>query len=180
MKNAPPQNTNGHRSPSQHPDIPRDPALQDPSLKPLVPAQAILSRTRETKILLSIDGDGIRGLSALLLVESLVNAICVKLGQRLDCHQIFDLTGGSSLGGVIAIMLCRLRMQAHRAREAYKQIARQVYANKTDYFRYLDPHATIRGVDDSALEREVKSVVQQELGNPDEILLDGRSDSGDV
>lgn len=145
-----------------------------------MPAQAILSRTRETKILLSIDGDGIRGLSALLLVESLVNAICVKLGQRLDCHQIFDLTGGSSLGGVIAIMLCRLRMQAHRAREAYKQIARQVYANKIDYFRYLDPHATIRRVDDGALEREVKNVVQQELGNPDEILLDGRSDSGDV
>ncbi|RAR06648.1 FabD/lysophospholipase-like protein [Stemphylium lycopersici] len=180
MKNALPQNTNGHRSPSQHSDLPYDPALQDPSLKPVMPAQAILSRTRETKILLSIDGDGIRGLSALLLVESLVNAICVKLGQRLDCHQIFDLTGGSSLGGVIAIMLCRLRMQAHRAREAYKQIARQVYANKTDYFRYLDPHATIRRVDDGALEREVKNVVQQELGNPDEILLDGRSDSGDV
>ncbi|XP_014559868.1 hypothetical protein COCVIDRAFT_23847 [Bipolaris victoriae FI3] len=171
---------NGHPSPPQHAEVPCDPTLRDPSSKPVLPAQTILSRTRETKILLSIDGDGIRGLSALLLVESLVNAICVKVGQRLDSHQIFDLTGGCSLGGIIAIMLCRLRMQAHRAREAYKQIAKQVFANKRDYFKYLDPHAQVRSVDDSALEDAIKSVVRQELGNPDEILLDGRPDSGDV
>jgi hypothetical protein len=157
-----------------------DPALRDQPLNSAVPPRAILSRTRETKILLSIDGDGIRGLSALLLVESLVNAICIKVGQRLDSHQIFDLTGGSSLGGIIAIMLCRLRMQAHRAREAYKQIAKQVFENKRAYFRYLDPHAQIRNVDDSTLENEIKSVIQQELGSPDEVLLDGRPDSGDV
>jgi len=157
-----------------------DPALHDPTPNQAAPLPAILSRTRETKILLSIDGDGIRGLSALLLVESLVNAICVKVGQRLDSHQIFDLTGGSSLGGIIAIMLCRLRMQAHRAREAYKQIAKQVFDNKRAYFRYLDPHAQIQKPDDSTLENEIKSVVQQELGNPDEVLLDGRPDSGDV
>jgi hypothetical protein len=73
-------------------------------------SKVALSRRRETKILLSIDGDGVRGLSSLLLIESLVNAICVKIGQRLDPHQIFDLTGGSSLGGVIALLLCRLQM----------------------------------------------------------------------
>ena len=171
---------NGHPSPPYHTSMPSDPALQPPLSKPVVPAQPILSRTRETKILLSIDGDGIRGLSALLLVESLVNAICVKVGQRLEKHLIFHLTGGSSLGGVIAIMLCRLRMQAHRAREAYKQIAKEVFANKRDYFKYLDPHAQVRNVDDSALESAIKGVVQQELGSPDEILLDGRPDSGDV
>jgi calcium-independent phospholipase A2-gamma len=168
--------TNAHPSSSQY----IDPTLRDQSANQIPAPQAILSRTRETKILLSIDGDGIRGLSALLLVESLVNAICVKVGQRLDSHQIFDLTGGSSLGGIIAIMLCRLRMQAHRAREAYKQIAKQVFENKRDYFRYLDPHSQIRDVDDSALEKEIKNVIQQELGNPDEVLLDGRPDSGDV
>ncbi|EDU40412.1 Patatin [Pyrenophora tritici-repentis] len=166
-------------SPPQFRPITCDPAFAPPK-RAESPQKAILSRTRETKILLSIDGDGIRGLSALLLVESLVNAICVKVGQRLDSHQIFDLTGGSSLGGVIAIMLCRLRMQAYRAREAYKQIAKQVFCNKRDYFKYLDPHAHSRTVDDTALENEIKNVIQQELGNPDEILLDVRPDSGDV
>jgi patatin-like phospholipase/acyl hydrolase len=130
--------------------------------------------------LLSIDGDGIRGLSALLLIESLVNAICVKIGQRLDPHQIFDLTGGSSLGGVIAILLCRLQMQAHRAREAYKKISRQVFLNKRDFFISLDPHIPLVNGDGRALEDEIKQVIQQELGTQDERLFDGRQDSGDV
>jgi hypothetical protein len=155
-------------------------AQSDPSLQFTAQTGAILSRTRETKILLSIDGDGIRGLSALLVIESLVNAICVKVGQRLDSHQIFDLTGGCSLGGVIAIMLCRLRMQAHRAREAYKQIAKQVYLNKRDYFISLNPHAQTPNVDGMALENEIKGVIKQELGSQNELLLDGRPDSGDV
>ncbi|CAN9403394.1 unnamed protein product [Alternaria alternata] len=174
--NTHPDHTNAHPQSSQY----IDPALRDQSANPIPAPQAILSRTRETKILLSIDGDGIRGLSALLLVESLVNAICIKVGQRLDSHQIFDLTGGSSLGGIIAIMLCRLRMQAHRAREAYKQIAKQVFENKRAYFRYLDPHAQVKDVDDKALEQEIKNVIQKELGTSDEVLLDGRPDSGDV
>jgi hypothetical protein len=151
-----------------------------PPLQPAAPAGVVLSRTRETKILLSIDGDGIRGLSALLLIESLVNAICVKIGQRLDPHQIFDLTGGSSLGGVIAILLCRLQMQAHRAREAYKRISRQVYLNKRDFFVSLDPHAPLPHSDGTALENEIKAVIQQELGTQDERLFDGREGSGDV
>jgi hypothetical protein len=153
---------------------------EGPPLQPAAPQNVILSRTRETKILLSIDGDGIRGLSALLLIESLVNAICVKIGQRLDPHQIFDLTGGSSLGGVIAILLCRLQMQAHRAREAYKKISRQVYHNKKEFYISLDPHAPLPNGDGSALEGEIRQVIQQELGTQDERLFDGREDSGDV
>jgi hypothetical protein len=152
---------------------------QGPPLQPATPSTVILSRTRETKILLSVDGDGIRGLSALLLIESLVNAICVKIGQRLDPHQIFDLTGGSSLGGVIAILLCRLQMQAHRAREAYKKISRQVFLNKRDFFISLDPQAPLLG-DGTALEDEIRDIIQQELGSHDQRLYDDRQDSGDV
>jgi patatin-like phospholipase/acyl hydrolase len=153
---------------------------QGPLIQPAAPAGIVLSRNRETKILLSIDGDGVRGLSALLLVESLVNAICVKLGQRLDPHQIFDLTGGSSLGGVIAILLCRLQLQAHRAREAYKKIAKQVFLNKRGFFMSLDPQASTTNGDGQALENEIRAVVQQELGTQDERLFDPREDSGDV
>jgi hypothetical protein len=153
---------------------------QGPPLQPAATVPVVLSRTRDIKILLSIDGDGVRGLSALLLIESLVNAICVKIGQRLDPHQIFDLTGGSSLGGVIAILLCRLQMQAHRAREAYKKISRQVYLNKRDFYISLDPHAPLPNGDGSALEDEIRQVIRQELGTQDERLFDGREDSGDV
>jgi hypothetical protein len=148
-------NMHGAMAPQQaHPQ-------EAPPIQPAAPQNVVLSRTRETKILLSIDGDGVRGLSALLLIESLVNAICVKIGQRLDPHQIFDLTGGSSLGGVIAILLCRLQMQAHRAREAYKKISRQVYHNKREFYISLDPHAPLPNGDGSALENEIRQVILQ-------------------
>ena len=162
---------NGPPSLSNHPS---------PSEVPLQPVPPVLAWKRETKILLSIDGDGVRGLSTLLVIESLVNAICVKLGQRLEPHQIFDLTGGSSLGGVIAILLCRLRMEAHRAREAYKKIANQVFANKRDFFLSLDPHASPSNADGVALGQIITTVVKQELGNEDELLFNGCEETGNV
>ncbi|KAF1851083.1 FabD/lysophospholipase-like protein [Cucurbitaria berberidis CBS 394.84] len=168
------------RQPQQPQDLQHVTPPPGPYIQPAAPVGVVLSRKRETKVMLSIDGDGIRGLSALLLIESLVNAVCVKVGQRLDPHQIFDLTGGNSLGGVIAILLCRLRMQAHRAREAYKQISRQVYLNKRDFFISLHPYSQSLNVDGKALEAEIKRVIQQELGNQDELLLDLSEESGDV
>jgi hypothetical protein len=179
---AAPKHVTPPNSAKTNSDVPQQhAAAQGPPLQPAAPTGVVLSRTRETKILLSIDGDGIRGLSALLVVESLVNAICVKIGQRLDPHQIFDLTGGSSLGGVIAILLCRLQMQAHRAREAYKRISSQVFINKRDFFVSLDPNASApHGDGGAALDNEIKAVIQQELGIQDERFFDGREGSGDV
>lgn len=77
-------------------------------------------------------------------------------------------------------MLGRLRMQAHKAREAYKRIAKQVFLNKRDFFLSLDPHATTPNVDGVALEQEIKAVVKQEIGHEDERLFDGRDNLGDV
>lgn len=140
----------------------------------------ILPRIRETKILLSLDGDGVRGLSQVLLVESLVNAICTKIGAQIEPYQIFDLIGGTSLGGVFAIMLSRLRMQAHRAREAYRVIAKEVFPNKRDFFISCDPHAPPVTHDGKAVEDAIKSLVTREAGNLDALLYDQREDSSDV
>lgn len=136
---------------------------------------------RETKVLLSLDGDGVRGLSSMLLVESLVNAVCVKIGRQLSPYQIFDLMAGTSTGGVLAILLGRLRMQAHSARESYKQLLKQTFLNKKAFFVSLDPHIpTPSEVDGRALENEIKAVVKREVGNEDEVFLDARKDSADV
>lgn len=71
-------------------------------------------------------------------------------------------------------------MQAHRAREAYKEISRQVFLNKRAFFISLDPHAPLPSGDGSALEEEIKKVIHAELGTADERLFDSRDDSGDV
>src|SRR5271169_1081722 len=62
--------------------------------------------------ILSLDGGGVRGLSSLLILQQLME----EIGRRkraadtpLPC-EYFDLIGGTSTGGLIAIMLGRLRM----------------------------------------------------------------------
>jgi len=62
--------------------------------------------------ILSLDGGGIRGLSSLLILRTIMERI--KLANRLSqtpkpCDY-FDLIGGTSTGGLIAIMLGRLRL----------------------------------------------------------------------
>jgi hypothetical protein len=63
--------------------------------------------------ILSLDGGGIRGLSSLFILKEIMDSIRRKSGDQnpLPC-QYFDLIGGTSTGGLIAIMLGRLGMVA--------------------------------------------------------------------
>ena len=61
---------------------------------------------------LSLDGGGVRGLSSLLILREIMEEIQRRSGAEetpLPC-QYFDLIGGTSTGGLIAIMLGRLKM----------------------------------------------------------------------
>jgi len=71
-------------------------------------------------------------------------------------------------------------MEAHRAREAYKKIANQVFANKRDFFLSPDPHASPSNADGVALGQIITTVVKQELGNEDELLFNGCEETGNV
>jgi len=62
--------------------------------------------------ILALDGGGVRGLSSLLILQKLMSEIQRLKGDSqppLPC-QYFDLICGTSTGGLIAIMLGRLRM----------------------------------------------------------------------
>jgi len=62
--------------------------------------------------ILSLDGGGVRGLSSLLILREIMEDV----EQRLEADEIpkpceyFDLIGGTSTGGLIAIMLGLLGM----------------------------------------------------------------------
>jgi len=61
---------------------------------------------------LSLDGGGVRGLSSLLILREIMEEIQRQSDTEdtpLPC-QYFDLIGGTSTGGLIAIMLGRLRL----------------------------------------------------------------------
>lgn len=62
--------------------------------------------------ILCLDGGGVRGLSSLLILHELMEDIEVRTGAEdtpKPC-EYFDLIGGTSTGGLIAIMLGILGM----------------------------------------------------------------------
>ena len=61
--------------------------------------------------ILSLDGGGVRGLASLLILREIMDEIGRRNGTEapLPC-EYFEMIGGTSTGGWIAIMLGRLRM----------------------------------------------------------------------
>jgi patatin-like phospholipase/acyl hydrolase len=62
--------------------------------------------------ILSLDGGGVRGLSTLLILRDIMEEIGRKMGTSTPAKpcDYFDLIGGTSTGGLIAIMLGLLGM----------------------------------------------------------------------
>ena len=91
-------------------------------------------------LLLSIDGGGVRGLSSLLILQSLVQHINVAIERerRLtgEAHvavkpqDIFSFFAGTSTGGLIAIMLGKLGMSLEECIAAYRQLSREIFQKK--------------------------------------------------
>lgn len=155
-------------------------SLQSPNFPDTPVSPLPLPANRDTKILLSLDGDGVRGLSTVLLVESLVNAICIRMGRRVDPYQIFDLIGGVSTTGLLAIMIGRMRMRVHRARDAYKDIVKMVFSDKRNFFLSLDPHAPQLHDDRGVLQDNIKELVAKESESAEDRFFDQRPDSTNV
>ncbi|MCJ1396593.1 hypothetical protein MMC18_009484, partial [Xylographa bjoerkii] len=83
------------------------------------------NRTKRAFRLLSLDGGGIRGLSELIIIEEIMH----RIQGREKLHKVplpadyFDLIGGTSMSGIIAILLGRLRLSAAQAIKAYETFA---------------------------------------------------------
>ncbi|PPQ69600.1 hypothetical protein CVT26_001588 [Gymnopilus dilepis] len=88
--------------------------------------------------LLSLDGGGIRGLSSLVVLERIMRAVKDVLVEKgIEPQQklpkpcdYFDLIGGTSTGGIIALMLGPLKMQVEDAIDCYKEFSREVFGTK--------------------------------------------------
>ena len=62
---------------------------------------------------LSLDGGGVRGLSSLLILSEIMEDIDRVTDEPPKPCDYFDLIGGTSTGGLIAIMLGLLRMVSY-------------------------------------------------------------------
>ena len=121
--------------------------------------------------LLSLDGGGVRGLSSLQIIKQIMETINPENPPK-PCDY-FDMIGGASTGGLIALMLGRLRMSIDDCIAAYTDLSPKIF---TKLHHRLSWPGRIQGrFDHQALENGVKSLlVQQGLGE-DALLKDPSS-----
>ncbi|CAD6442839.1 70f76fa4-52fb-420e-a197-e7cc39b9e563 [Sclerotinia trifoliorum] len=117
--------------------------------------------------LLSLDGGGIRGLSMLFIIEEIMNRINPDSPPK-PC-EYFDMIGGTSTGGLIAIMLGRLEMSVQECKEAYTEMMGKIFLKK--HSRISLTKRKVRGQFDTiVLEEAIKAVIK-DRGIPVDSLL---------
>ncbi|KAG6822701.1 hypothetical protein H0H92_012896, partial [Tricholoma furcatifolium] len=81
--------------------------------------------------LLALDDGGIRGLSELIILREIMYRLqyLEKLDSLPKPCDYFDIIGGVGTGGVIALMLGRLRMPIDIAIEKYVSFSKKVYSD---------------------------------------------------
>ncbi|GFF59112.1 acyl transferase/acyl hydrolase/lysophospholipase [Aspergillus udagawae] len=128
--------------------------------------------------LLSLDGGGVRGLSSLFILQRLMRSINAlrRYGAKppLRPYEVFDLIGGTSTGGIIAIMLGRLKMDVDDCIKAYQSLSAQVFSKKHSLINW---GGAIQGrFDTQELENCIKNIVKNQ-GMPEDVLMRDTGDS---
>lgn len=120
------------------------------------------------------DGGGIRGYSSLLILKQLMHEIAecetrlrkeegpvagstrqdFNENELLPCHY-FDYMYGTSTGGLIAVMLARLRMTVPQCLEIYRRVGHELFGHR----RNVLPLAT--KYHHRPLEKAVQEIVSQ-------------------
>ncbi|KAF3358216.1 hypothetical protein VDGD_03089 [Verticillium dahliae] len=131
---------------------------------------------------LSLDGGGVRGLASLMILKKVMDQSCP--GKK-PC-EVFDMIGGTSTGGFIAIMLGRLEMSVDDCIASYVKFMGQVFpqVQEVKSFAGLVGHfwpslGTVVKVgvdgekwDHSVLEKVIKDLIREKLNqDPDSVPL---------
>ncbi|KAF6526398.1 hypothetical protein HZS61_009442 [Fusarium oxysporum f. sp. conglutinans] len=83
--------------------------------------------------LLSLDGGGVKGLFSIIIIDRLMQETRRLEGPGAEHKKpcdYFDLIGGTSTGGLLAIMFGRLQMDTQLCIQAYKSLSKQVFSRK--------------------------------------------------
>jgi patatin-like phospholipase/acyl hydrolase len=106
--------------------------------------------------LLSLDGGGVRGLSSLYILKNLLEKT-VEPGEPLPkpC-EYFDMIGGTSTGGLIAIMLGRLNMTIDECIDHYLHLSAEIFKRKIWPLKYNAKGRIASQYDATKLERIIR------------------------
>lgn len=113
---------------------------------------------------LALDGGGVRGLSEIVHLLELQKYL-IKKGYPADCRpcDIFDIIGGSSTGGLIALMFVRLQMSIEEVLYVYEDLSRTIFSSPT-LMQALRYYWTGSALNTSVIEKQIQSIVMQKMG----------------
>lgn len=136
---------------------------------------------------LALDGGGVRGLSSLLILQDLMRHINDKIRHQrhgeethdsVEPRDIFDFVVGTSTGGLIAIMLGKLRMTLQESIQAYHDLSRNIFGKRHIIGRVTHGLAPTR-YSGSHLERCVQKLIEKRQFPRTVPMLSG-DDSDDI
>ncbi|KAH5423486.1 hypothetical protein HBI23_198590 [Parastagonospora nodorum] len=124
--------------------------------------------------LLCLDGGGVRGLSSLMVLKMLMEMIDPDNPPK-PCDY-FDMIGGTSTGGLIAIMLGRLQMSVQECIDEYTTLFSSIFTKKKHRVGW---GGKLQGrFDHEALEAGIKRIVGEKLNDENALFKDNSSNGG--
>jgi Patatin-like phospholipase len=142
--------------------------------------------------LLSLDGGGVRGLSMLYILKSLMARLnqarqAANLPSLMPC-EVFDLIGGTSTGGyvghsfpavpsnvsrLIAIMLGRLEMDVDECISAYNKLTKAVFKEKSGWLSANWMGRTTTRFESNRLKSAIEEVIGSKGASAVDLFNDG-------
>ncbi|THY48275.1 FabD/lysophospholipase-like protein [Aureobasidium pullulans] len=131
--------------------------------------------------LLSLDGGGVRGLSTLYILKSIMDRLNHSRKQKqlapVKPCDVFDLIGGTSTGGLIAIMLGRLEMSVDECIKVYSGLIATVFGVQLSKIPMNWKGKVKPRFDSAKLEVAIKQVISQS-GLPEDTMFDDGIERG--
>ncbi|OAG43855.1 hypothetical protein AYO21_02082 [Fonsecaea monophora] len=128
--------------------------------------------------LLSLDGGGVRGLSTLHILKSLMTQVNYERQKSgapaLKPCELFDLIGGTSTGGLIAIMLGRLEMDVDECIVAYNKLTKAIFEEKAHWTPFNWSGRVQSRFDSNKLKAVIDDVITRQGYSPTEPFNDGK------
>ncbi|CAG8252566.1 unnamed protein product [Penicillium olsonii] len=132
--------------------------------------------------LLSLDGGGVRGFSSLLILRDLMDQLNSARGTHPPVKpcDVFDLIGGTSTGGLIAIMLGRLELDVDQCLMAYTELMESIFSQKISNVPVDWSGNIISQYDSKKLKTAIETVITRAGCSPTDLMNDGKPRSTKV
>ena len=111
-----------------------------------------------------------------MTVDAIIKEIETKTGQVRRPCEVFDLICGTSVGGLVSILLGRLGLDCQRAIDIYKTIVSKLFGEQKDAWNII---AKGEFLDTSEFDKYIAQEVVKELAGSPNALMNLASELGE-